>query len=153
VPGRHRHKSTTLRNSLVATALAATGAAGSGIAAAATFPDPEPSESAGAPVAVGAATHGHAPTREHAPPRTRRCQASFYGGKVQGGLTAAHRTLPMGSRVRVTNPLNDRSVLVRIDDRGPFIPGRCLDLSEAAMRAIHGVGSGVIPVKYEVLRA
>lgn len=88
------------------------------------------------------------------------CQASFYGeGQMTangesfnpGALTAAHKTLPFGSRVRVTNRNNGRSVVVRINDRGPFIAGRCIDLSTAAMRAVGGVGSGVIPVRYAVL--
>jgi len=88
------------------------------------------------------------------------CKASFYDadGKTASGepydpsaLTAAHRTLPIGSRVRVFNRHNARSVVVRINDRGPFVPGRCLDLSQAAMRAVGGTGSGVIPVRYEVL--
>jgi rare lipoprotein A len=90
------------------------------------------------------------------------CAASFYGagsGTASGApydpeaLTAAHRSLPMGSRVRVINLSNARSVIVRINDRGPFVPGRCLDLSTAAMRAIGGVLSGVIQVRYEVLVA
>ncbi|GAA4632883.1 hypothetical protein GCM10023196_068190 [Actinoallomurus vinaceus] len=88
------------------------------------------------------------------------CEASFYGtgpATASGApfdpraLTAAHRTLPMGSLVRVTNLGNARSVVVRINDRGPFVPGRCLDLSTAAMRVVGGVLSGVIPVRYEVL--
>ncbi|MEV0401846.1 septal ring lytic transglycosylase RlpA family protein [Actinoallomurus sp. NPDC050550] len=88
------------------------------------------------------------------------CEASFYGtgpATASGApfdpqaLTAAHRTLPMGSLVRVINLGNARSVVVRINDRGPFVPGRCLDLSTAAMRAVGGVLSGVIPVRYEVL--
>jgi rare lipoprotein A len=88
------------------------------------------------------------------------CEASYYGASTATAsgapfdpeaLTAAHRTLPMGSRVRVTNMSNARSVVVRINDRGPFVPGRCLDLSTAAMRAVGGVLSGVIPVRYEVL--
>lgn len=88
------------------------------------------------------------------------CEASYYaaGGRTSSGeafhadaLTAAHRFLPIGSKVRVINRNNDRSVVVRINDRGPFVPGRCLDLSSAAMQAVGGVGSGVIPVKYEVL--
>lgn len=66
-------------------------------------------------------------------------------------LTAAHKTLPMGSRVHVTNKNNGRSVTVRINDRGPFVSGRCLDLSRAAMQKVGGTGSGVIPVRYEVL--
>jgi rare lipoprotein A len=148
VPGRHRQRPRRLRGGLIAAALAATGAAVlTDTAAAITYPDPTPSESAGEP---DASTYGYAPPRRT---RTRTCRASFYGGRTPEALTAAHRTLPMGSRVRVINPVNDRSVLVRINDRGPFVPGRCLDLSETAMRAIDGVGSGVIPVKYEVLPA
>lgn len=88
------------------------------------------------------------------------CEASYYGihGRTASGetydpdaLTAAHRTLPLGSKVRVINRHNDRSVIVRINDRGPFVAGRCLDLSSAAMQAVGGLGSGVIPVRYEVL--
>jgi rare lipoprotein A len=52
------------------------------------------------------------------------------------GFTAAHRTLPFGSRVRVTNKSNGRSVVVRINDRGPFVRGRVIDLTPAAARAI-----------------
>ena len=59
-------------------------------------------------------------------------------------LTAAHRTLPFGSQVRVTNQKNGRSVTVRITDRGPFVRGRVIDLSPAAARAI-GV-AGLAPV-------
>ena len=106
---------------------------------------------------------------EQAPPKKKRqrkilshgaCEASYYGsgGRTASGesfhadaLTAAHRTLPIGSKVRVTNRHNDRSVVVRINDRGPFVAGRCLDLSSAAMHAVGGLASGVIPVKYEVL--
>jgi rare lipoprotein A len=90
------------------------------------------------------------------------CEASYYGGTGHGrtasgeafnpsALTAAHRSLPIGSKVRVTNQKNDRSVVVRINDRGPFVPGRCLDLSSAAMHAVGGLASGVIPVRYAVL--
>ena len=107
--------------------------------------------------------------QEQAPPKKKRhrkilshgaCEASYYGsgGRTASGesfhsdaLTAAHRTLPIGSKVRVTNRHNDRSVVVRINDRGPFVAGRCLDLSSAAMHAVGGLASGVIPVKYEVL--
>jgi rare lipoprotein A len=53
-----------------------------------------------------------------------------------GGLTAAHRTLPFGSRVRVTNKKNGRSVVVRINDRGPFVRGRIIDVTPAAARAL-----------------
>ena len=52
------------------------------------------------------------------------------------GLTAAHRTLPFGTRVRVTNKSNGRSVVVRINDRGPFVRGRIIDLTPAAARVL-----------------
>ena len=61
-----------------------------------------------------------------------------------GALTAAHRFWPFGTRVRVTNRKNGRSVVVRINDRGPFAAGRVIDLSRASARAI-GI-SGVAPV-------
>jgi rare lipoprotein A len=67
-----------------------------------------------------------------------------------GALTAAHRTLPFGSRVRVTNLENGRSVVVRINDRGPFAEGRVVDLSEAAARALGMTASGVARVLLEV---
>lgn len=61
-----------------------------------------------------------------------------------GGLTAAHRTLPLGSRVRVTNKNNGRSVVVRINDRGPYVNGRVIDLTPAGA---HALGfSGLAPV-------
>jgi rare lipoprotein A len=61
-------------------------------------------------------------------------------------LTAAHRTLPFGTRLKVTNQRNGKSVVVRINDRGPFIKGRVLDLSRAAARQIGMIGSGHAPV-------
>jgi rare lipoprotein A len=88
--------------------------------------------------------------------------ASWYGregGKVTatgerynpGSMTAAHRTLPFGSRVRVTNLRNGRSVVVTINNRGPFIAGRIIDLSEAAAAAIGIKSSGVGRVNVQVL--
>ena len=88
------------------------------------------------------------------------CKASYYwqGQMTASGerfnpsdLTAAHKTLPLGSKVKVTNPSNGKTVVVRINDRGPYIAGRCLDLSKAAMETIGGTSSGVITVNYEVL--
>lgn len=88
------------------------------------------------------------------------CQASSYGeGQSTASgepfdpsrLTAAHKTLPFGSKVRVTNKNNGESVVVRINDRGPFVSGRCLDLSTAAMKQVDGMSAGIIPVRYEVL--
>ncbi len=57
-------------------------------------------------------------------------------------LTAAHRSLPFGTRLKVTNPQNGRSVVVRINDRGPFIKGRVLDLSKGAARQLGMIRSG-----------
>lgn len=67
-----------------------------------------------------------------------------------GALTAAHRTLPFGSRVRVTNKRNGRSVVVRINDRGPFVRGRVIDLTPAGARALGF--SGLAPVVLQDLR-
>lgn len=69
----------------------------------------------------------------------------------QNSLTAAHRTLPFGTRVRVTNLNNNRYVVVRINDRGPFTRGRVIDLSAAAAREIGLDRAGVGPVRVEVL--
>jgi rare lipoprotein A len=83
--------------------------------------------------------------------------ASVYSGEKTAngeyahasGLTAAHRTLPFGTRVRVTNKKTGRSVVVRINDRGPFIRGRVIDLTPAAARAIGF--SGLAPVTLDVV--
>lgn len=95
----------------------------------------------------------------------QRGMATFYGDEEQGGptasgerfdkrqMTAAHRTLPLGTRVRVTNLRNGRSVVVRINDRGPYgNRGRIIDLSEAAARRLDMIDAGVVPVTVEVLR-
>jgi rare lipoprotein A len=67
-------------------------------------------------------------------------------------MTAAHRTLPLGSVVRVTNPANDKSVIVRITDRGPFIAGRIIDLSQAAAKQIGLIQRGTAEVRVELLK-
>ena len=88
-------------------------------------------------------------------------KASFYGKpqKTASGerfdpkkLTAAHKTLPMHSVVRVVNLRNGKTVIVRINDRGPYIRGRIIDLSTAAAQTIDMVNSGVTSVRVEVLR-
>lgn len=88
------------------------------------------------------------------------CGASFYDepqATANGetfdptAMTAAHKTLAFNTRVRVTNPANGESVVVRINDRGPYIDGRCLDLSRAAFAAIASVDLGELTVKYEIL--
>ena len=90
-------------------------------------------------------------------------KASFYGRAFDGrrtasgetflkdGLTAAHRELPFGTQVRVTNLANNQSVIVKINDRGPYADGRIIDLSEAAFASIGKLSTGVLKVKLEVL--
>jgi rare lipoprotein A len=90
---------------------------------------------------------------------------TWYGAEQQGGptasgerfdkrkLTAAHRTLPLGTVVRVTNTKNGRSVVVRINDRGPYGGGkRIIDVSEAAARQLGMIDAGVVPVTVEVVK-
>jgi rare lipoprotein A len=67
-------------------------------------------------------------------------------------MTAAHRTLPFGTLVRVTNTRNGRSVVVRINDRGPYGRGRIIDLSEAAAKKLDMIDAGIVPVRLEVLK-
>jgi hypothetical protein len=67
-------------------------------------------------------------------------------------LTAAHKTLPFNTMVRVTNTSNGQAVDVRINDRGPFVAGRCIDLSRAAFDAIASESAGVAQVTVEVLK-
>ena len=94
---------------------------------------------------------------------TEEGNASWYGNPFHGRrasngevydmykFTAAHRTLPFETMVRVTNLSNGKSTTVRITDRGPFVAGRVIDLSLAAAREIESVGPGVVPVRLEVL--
>ena len=89
--------------------------------------------------------------------------ASWYGRPYHGRaaangeiydmekLTAAHRTLPFGTWVRVTNLNNNRSVEVRIIDRGPFVDGRIIDVSHAAAQEIELIGPGVAPVRLDII--
>jgi rare lipoprotein A len=87
--------------------------------------------------------------------------ASFYteGTKTASGerfdtheLTAAHPTLPFGTQLRVTNVTTGRSVTVRVNDRGPFVPGRVVDVSYAAAETLGMVGGGVAKVKLDVVQ-
>lgn len=97
--------------------------------------------------------------------RTQRGLASWYGKRFAGRKTAsgerfnpkkmtcAHRSLPFGTRVRVTNRENGRQVIVRVNDRGPFgSKKRIIDLSRAAAKKLGMLDSGVVRVKLEVLR-
>jgi len=89
--------------------------------------------------------------------------ASWYGPDFHGrptsnreiydmyDLTAAHKSLPFGTRVMVTNLLNGKTVQVRINDRGPFVAGRIIDLSYAAARLLDLIGPGTAPVRMEIL--
>ena len=70
----------------------------------------------------------------------------------QNALTAAHKTLPFGTRLKITNRLNERSVVVRINDRGPYIGQRSIDLSRAAARCLGSEGTGVIPYEAVILQ-
>jgi len=105
-----------------------------------------------------------APATVSAQPGTRVVGlASWYGQRHHGRstasgetydmhrLTAAHRTLPFGTRLRVTSVENGRSVVVRVNDRGPHVAGRLLDLSFAAAKALGMVGNGVARVEVVVL--
>ncbi len=86
--------------------------------------------------------------------------ASFYseGTKTASGekfnpleMTAAHPTLPFGTKLRVTNVASGRSVTVRVNDRGPYVPGRVVDVSYSAADALGMVGKGVAKVKLDVV--
>jgi peptidoglycan lytic transglycosylase len=95
--------------------------------------------------------------------RTQSGIASWYGEAFQGiatasgelfdmnRLTAAHPTFPLGSRIMVTNLRNHRSVVVRINDRGPLTAGRLIDVSKAAARRLGFVGTGIARVKLRML--
>ena len=87
--------------------------------------------------------------------------ASFYteGTETASGekfntheLTAAHPTLPFGTHLRVTNVATGRSVTVRVNDRGPYVPGRVVDVSYSAAEALGMVGQGVAKVKLDVVQ-
>ena len=87
------------------------------------------------------------------------CPASTPAGPRTGGgekfnthdLTAAHPTLPFGTKLRVTNATTGQAVTVRVNDRGPYVPGRVVDVSYAAADALGMVGKGVAKVKLDVV--
>jgi rare lipoprotein A len=83
----------------------------------------------------------------------------FHGRRTASGeifnqhaMTAAHKSLPFGTKVKVTNLNNGRSVVIRVNDDGPHIPGRVIDLSQGAAAKIGMLSSGTAPVKLEILR-
>jgi len=120
-------------------------------------------------VALALAAAGCAATKASRPtaaPGTRIVGfASWYGERHQGRatasgevfdmnkLTAAHRTMPFGTRLRVTNLENGRSVVVRVNDRGPWVNDRVLDVSRAAARTLGMTGDGVTRIEIVVLAA
>ena len=118
-----------------------------------------PASAPGAP----AAKHGKTPVVPAPVGYTEEGNASWYGNPFHGRrasngetydmykLTAAHRTLPFETMVRVTNLSNNKSTVVRITDRGPFVESRIIDLSQAAAREIESIGPGVVRVRLEVL--
>ncbi|MBA3461984.1 MAG: septal ring lytic transglycosylase RlpA family protein [Deltaproteobacteria bacterium] len=99
------------------------------------------------------------------PPGVQEGLATWYGGNHHNGptasgekfnkhaMTAAHRTLPMNTRVKVTNKKNGRSVELRINDRGPYgNRRRIIDVSEGAAKLLDMIEAGVVPVRVEVMR-
>ncbi|MFU8892142.1 MAG: septal ring lytic transglycosylase RlpA family protein [Luteolibacter sp.] len=85
--------------------------------------------------------------------RTNRGYSTASGERLdERAPTAAHKTLPMGTKVRVTNLVNGNSEVVRINDRGPFIKGRIIDVTIGTAEKLGFVRSGVVPVKVEVLK-
>ena len=95
--------------------------------------------------------------------QTLRGKASYYGPKFHGrktsngevfdmnAMTAAHKSMPFGTILEVTNSNNGKSCRVRINDRGPFIPGRIIDLSMGAAQSIDMVGDGVVEVEIRII--
>jgi rare lipoprotein A len=92
---------------------------------------------------------------------TQHGKASFYWEDARtatgerfhaDSLSAAHRTFPLNSWVKVTNELNGRTVVVRINDRGPFVRGRIIDLSRGAARQVDMLSEGIVPVRVDLLR-
>ena len=126
------------------------------------YPEPKAQKPRGYQLA--ARTESPAPSSGQAARSIEAGLASYYRNGDDGGvhtasgeafdaraLTAAHPTLPFGTRVRVTNVASGRSVTVRINDRGPFVPGRVIDVSQAAAEELGMVGRGVTKVKLDVV--
>lgn len=107
--------------------------------------------------------HTSIPTKPHTYTLKKKGKASYYGGIFHGrktasgeiynqkDLTAAHRTLPFGTMVRVTNLINNRSVTVRINDRGPRKRNRIIDVSYAAAVQLNMIEKGIVPVSIEIV--
>jgi len=162
------------RTALIAVALLSAGCGGKRPVASHpptnTQPSAAPAESAGGatsnpatPPAAAARPGKHSKTPPAPAGYSEEGNASWYGFPFNGRrasngeiydmnkLTAAHRTLPFETVVRVTNLNNGKTTTVRITDRGPFVDNRIIDLSQAAAREIESIGPGVVPVRLEVL--
>ena len=126
---------------------------------------PEPAQAPSPPPPAGATPPSPAPpTPESATGTPQRGRISMYGDGFAGrktasgepfdpaALTMAHRTMAFGTRVRVTNLENRRSVEVVVNDRGPFVRGRIADVSEAAARRLGMVADGVVEAELEILK-
>jgi len=128
---------------------------------------PEPAQAPSPPPPAGATPPSPAPptpTPEIATGTPQRGRISLYGDGFAGrktasgepfdpaALTMAHRTMAFGTRVRVTNLENRRSVEVVVNDRGPFVRGRIADVSEAAARRLGMVADGVVEAELEILK-
>ena len=99
-----------------------------------------------------------------AKPQVQEGKASYYSNKFQGRpmangepyrkgkMTAAHKTLPFGTKIKVTNQQNGKTVKVKVTDRGPHVKGRIVDLSLKAAKRVDLVKTGVAPVKVKVIR-
>lgn len=129
----------------------------------ATTPEPAPPPE---PTSLPASSPGAATPRPHEGGAVyEEGKASWYGAPFHGRqasngetydmykFTAAHRTLPFNTMVRVTNMTNGKSTTVRITDRGPFVDNRIIDLSYAAAKQIESIGPGVVTVQLEILSA
>jgi len=126
--------------------------------------EPQPTPPTEAPIPPPPEPGAAPPTQPPAAAFRQRGRVSIYGKGFAGrrtasgdvfdpdALTMAHRTLPFGTHVRVTNIANQRSVEVVVNDRGPFVTGRIADLSAAAARQIGMPDDGVIDATIEVLR-
>lgn len=118
---------------------------------------PPPAASASPPAAPSSSADVGTKARERG--RISMYGREFSGKKTASGepfdpsaLTMAHRTLPFGTRVRVTNLENQRSVEVVVNDRGPFVSGRIADLSEAAARRLGMIADGVVEALLDILQ-
>ncbi|GAA3765329.1 septal ring lytic transglycosylase RlpA family protein [Salinactinospora qingdaonensis] len=124
-------------------------------------PEPTPQADSGDSSESGEAGEAEGGAELSATGQGGQCEASMYGQGQQtasgeyfdpSAMTAAHKTLPFDTMVRVTNTANGKSVTVRINDRGPYIPGRCIDLSTAAFEQIAPLSAGVADVQWQIVQ-